>query len=214
MQKTLPIYQVFVSTGDDNEWEIDCVSLVDRPAIKKVFLAFEGEEGKTRLAFSEVNKSERIVVGPAMIPDMLIYRNNKELGECNTYFSSETIKTVAENFYLKGFNRKTNIMHDSNTETDGINFFMSFIRDSEKGLVGMAGDYPDGTWFLGAKIIDEQIWGLVESGDITGFSVEGLMGFKRMHTEEQAVKMVEELMESDDEDSFEKIGQILEQHSA
>lgn len=204
--KTLPVYEAFVSPEEDGELVVDCVSLVDKPAIGKLFMAFSEA---VSCKFSTVDEEQRIIIGPAMIPDQLIYRNNK-LGEHNVFFSKATIKTIAEKFFQNGFNKGTNIMHSETEEVADVVFFQSFIRDTDKGLVGIEGDYPEGTWFLGAKVNDDTTWGKVKDGTIKGFSAEGLFGYKKVEeTEEEKLASVIELLDKDSEEAFKLLGELL-----
>lgn len=173
----LPLYQLQISEDEKSDLQVDYVALVDEPAIGKMFLAFNKQE--SILNFASVNDEERIIVGAAMIPDMPIYRRDDKLGEYNVVFTKETVKCIAEKFYLKNFHQNANIMHDASQQKDGVVFFMSFIRNTAKGMIGLAGDYPEGTWFLGAKVNNDEVWGDVKSGKIKGFSVEGLFAYKK-----------------------------------
>ena len=207
--KKLPVYQAMISPNKDSDLVVDCVAIVDAPAIEKTFLAFKKE---INLNFAINNTEERIVVGPAMIPDLLIYRNN-QLGEHNVFFTKETVQEIAEKFYAMDYHKNANEMHDSSLMIDGFNFFMSFIRNSDKGMIGLAGDYPDGTWFLGAKVTDDTVWEKIKSGEYKGFSVEGLFQYKisepPVMTDEQIATEVEALMESEEPDALDKIKALL-----
>jgi hypothetical protein len=100
MNRVLPTFQAFISSEKDNQLVVDCVAFVDTPAIKKNFIAFNEDKAlEERLKFSEVDTAQRIVVGPAMIPDLLIYRNNPVIGEHQVFFSKETVGTIAERFF-------------------------------------------------------------------------------------------------------------------
>lgn len=175
MAGALPIYEMLIEEQPDSDLQVTAIALVDSPAIEKNWLAFN--DHAKRLTFAEVNDEERVIVGPAMIPDMLIYRNDENLGEYQVYFSKKTVKSIAEKFYKKAFQGNANIMHDPAQIVEGVNYFMSFIRDKAKGLIGLEGDYPDGTWFVGAKVSNEQVWQKIKSGEIKGFSVEGMFEY-------------------------------------
>lgn len=195
----LPLYELYVS--EDGSLEVNAVAAVDIPAIEKTWLAFKDQEP---LKFS-TNEEERIVVGAAMIPDLKIFRRDENTGEeFNIVFSKETIKSIAQQFYEKGYQANFNLMHK--TPMDGVTFFLSFIKDTPRGLVGMAGDYPEGTWFLGAKVTNDEVWAKVKSGEIKGWSVEGMFGFKKP-SDEQKFALIEKVLDS--EDAFEQIREIL-----
>lgn len=207
--KNLPIYQALISKEIDNELEVDCVALVDKPAIERLFTAFSSV---LECKFSEIDTTKRIVIGPAMIPDMLIYRNNKEIGEHQVYFTKETIQDIAQKFYALGYHKNGNEMHNPELKINGMNYFMSFIRNSEKGVIGLAGDYPEGTWFLGAKIDDDAVWGKVASGEYKGFSVEGYFEYVK-HEDDAAdvalLEQIEQLAVEDTAEALEKISALI-----
>lgn len=175
MAGALPIYELLIDEAEDSKLQVSAIALVESPAIEKNWFAFN--DNKKMLNFSTVDDEERIVVGPAMIPDMLIYRNDKDMGEYNVFFTAKTIKQIADKFYKKSFHGNSNIEHDPAQQVNGINFFMSFLRDTPRGLVGMAGDYPEGTWFLGGRVYDDATWQKIKSGEVKGFSAEGWFGY-------------------------------------
>jgi hypothetical protein len=85
-------------------------------------------------------------------------------------------------------------MHDSNHQFEGVTLFESFISDPSRGIMPMKGfeDAPVGSWF-GSMIVDnEQAWAKVKSGDIAGFSVEGLFNYKPKEVNKIA-SMVDEI---------------------
>jgi hypothetical protein len=147
-------------------------------------------------SFSVVNSEERIVVGPAMIPDMPIYRKD-ETGEYYVFFDKKTIETIALKFYAKGFQQSANEMHTKPIE--GITFFMSWIADESKGIPKMKQfeNLPDGTWFLGAKVMNDETWSKVKDGTFKGFSVEGMFDMtevKMRMKEEEIIQKLRDLL--------------------
>jgi len=188
----LPIYELMIDIEADGEHEVSAVAFVDAPAIERNFLAFK--EAKP-LQFAAINEDEKVVIGPAMIPDMPIYRQDSEMGEYFVRFSKDTIKAIAEKFFTNDYHKSANIMHQSDKPVDGVVFFQSFVKDEAKGIPGLAGDYPDGTWFLGAKVNNESLWSEIKDGKLKGFSVEGLFKYKRKAlTPEQAYKAIEKII--------------------
>ena len=143
-------------------------------------------------SFSVVNNEERIVVGPAMIPDMPIYRRD-ETGEYYVFFDKKTIETIALKFYAKGFQQSANEMHTKPVE--GITFFMSWIADESKGIPKMKQfeDLPDGTWFLGAKVMNDETWSKVKDGTFKGFSVEGMFDMTEVKMRMKEEEIIEKL---------------------
>lgn len=169
----LPIYELTISPDNNDQHEVNAVAFVDAPAIERDFMAFNAAEKNEALNFAIQNEEQREVFGAAMVPDMLIYRNDDIQGEYYVKFSKETIKQIAEKFFKKDYHKSVNIMHQQGQPVDGVVFFQSLIKDTAK-VITIPGDHPDGTWFLGAKINNDQLWNEIKAGKYKGFSVEGL----------------------------------------
>lgn len=191
-----PVYKCIIDEDVDSQVQVEYVALVDKPAIMKNFLAFNEEKMKFA-----VDEERKVIYGPAMIADMLIYRNTEDLGEFYTVFDKESILSIVQKFFKKGFIHNFNIMHDSEQKTSGVTIYESFITNSNLGIMPMKGfeDVPDGSWFIGVKIDDENIWSDIKEGKLKGFSVEGL--FKQIpikiqkFTTEQVLEQIKNLLE-------------------
>jgi hypothetical protein len=171
MADKLPVYKCVIEDNLESDLQVEFVSFVDKPAIDRNFLAF-----KDKMNFA-IDVEKRIVSGPAMLADMLLYRNDPGgLGEYYTTFDKESIMSIVQKFFKKGFVQNFNIMHDSATATKGVTVFESFITDTERGIAPMKGfeDAKEGSWFISAKVDDEAIWNKVKAGEVKGFSVEGI----------------------------------------
>lgn len=192
-----PVYKCVIDESMESDLQVDFVALVDRPAIEKNFLAFK--EG--RLKFN-VDQEQRIVSGPAMLADTLIYRYDPSIGEYYTVFEKNTILSIVQKFFKKGFIQNFNIMHDPEQKTSGLTIFESFITNTDRGIKPMKGfeDAPEGSWFLTAKVDDDAVWEKVKSGEVKGFSVEGV--FQQVATkpiklsEEDALKKIQAIIAS------------------
>jgi hypothetical protein len=173
---SLPIYQMVISPDPESELQVDYVALVDKPAIEKNFLAFNDK----RLQFT-TDTVRRIISGPAMLADTPIYRRDAENGEYLVQFDAATIEQIAQKFFQKGFNQNFNLMHDPSLKLEGVTVFESFIVDPSRGIQPMAGfeDAPVGSWFMSAKVNNDEAWALIESGKVKGFSVEGVFQYKK-----------------------------------
>jgi len=167
-----PVYKCVIDDTLESELQVEFVSLVDKPAIEKNFLAFATE----KLRFI-INTEKQIVSGPAMIADMLIYRNDVGgIGEYYATFDKEAILSIVQKFFKKGYVRNFNLQHDPKLATAGVTIYESFLVDRSRGIMPMKGfeDAPDGSWFLTAKVDDAAVWEKVKAGEVKGFSVEGL----------------------------------------
>ena len=200
----LPLFRLTIKEDETAVQEVNAVALVDIPAIGENFFCFSkqifvepGEtETENKFSFSVVNSEERIVVGPAMIPDLPIFRSDST-GDYFVFFDRKTIETIALKFYAKGFQQNANLMHE--VPVDGVTFFMSWIADESKGIPKMKQfeNLPDGTWFLGAKVNNDETWAKVKDGTFKGFSVEGMFDMtevKMRMNEEQIIDKLKELL--------------------
>jgi hypothetical protein len=165
------------------------------------------ELGSIGLKFAEINYSfqiisedEHIISGPLMLADQLIYRDNEKFGEHYVKFSPDTIKDIAIKFAKRKYQSNVNLMHDPSQVVEGVTMFESFIVDKKRGVLPMTGfeDVADGSWFGSFYVENKEVWNQVKSGELRGFSVEGLFDYeepkKQLSPEEQALKKIEELL--------------------
>lgn len=154
------------------------------------------------MAFAIQSESEHIITGALMIPQQLIYRNSEQFGEHYVKFSVETIKQIAIKFSKKGYQKNVNIMHEADMQVEGVTMFESFISDSKRGIKPMEAfkDLPDGTWFGSFYVENPKVWELVKSGEVKGFSVEGMFDYeapqKPMSEDEKQLAELREILNS------------------
>lgn len=130
---------------------------------------------RNEMSFSVFSMEEKMVVGPAMVPDKMIIRRNEITGEIYyVYFTAETIKKLQQKFMLEKLLDKTNVEHGRKF-LNGVSVVESWIVDDpehdKQQVFGM--DYPKGTWMVSMKIDDDAIWQKVKEGKLNGFSVQG-----------------------------------------
>jgi hypothetical protein len=176
--KGLPVYEMTIDSDDS---EVSAVALVDQPAILKNFIAFNTTEKGTRISipvlFSQTNEEERKVFGPLMLADMPIYRRPPQVPEeCYVVFTSDTIDKIAQKFFQRSNQQEVNLMHDPNQAVEGVTMFQSWIVNRSMGILPMKGyeDAPDGSWFGGFKVNNDEVWEKIKAGEVKGFSVEGV----------------------------------------
>jgi hypothetical protein len=190
----LPIYELRINPEAQDGAEVDYIALVDEPAIQRDFVAFNTQQP---LTFAIQDEEKRIISGPAMVPDMLIYRNSESMGEHYVKFSRQTIQDIAVKFFRKKYTSNVNLMHSEQMRVDGVTIFESFITDTERGIAPMKGfeDLPEGTWFVSMYVDNDVVWGEVKAGTFRGLSVEGLFDYTRpMTKEEQLLQQIEALL--------------------
>lgn len=130
---------------------------------------------RNEMSFSVFSMEEKMVVGPAMIPDKMIIRRNEITGEVYyVYFTEQTIKKLQQKFMLEKLLDKTNVEHGRKF-LNGVSVVESWIVDDpqydKQQVFGM--NYPKGTWMVSIKIEDDSIWKKVKDGKLNGFSVQG-----------------------------------------
>jgi hypothetical protein len=126
-------------------------------------------------SFEVFNNEQRLVAGPAMIPDKMIIRRNEITGEIYyVYFTAETIKKLQQKFMQEKLLDKTNIEHGRKF-LKGVDVVESWIVEDPKldkqQVFGM--EYPKGSWMCIMKINDDATWEKVKEGKLKGFSVQG-----------------------------------------
>jgi len=154
----------------------------------------------SHLSFA-INEDKQEIFGPAMLADVAIYRNDLQLGEYNVVFDKSTIYKIAQKFFEKDFNKNFNLMHDPNQKCTGVYAFQSYIVDSTEGRPAPKGyeDAKDGSWFLGVKVINPKVWAKIKSGEIKGFSVEGVFEYKKKElTAKEIYYQIQKLLEEVD----------------
>jgi hypothetical protein len=148
---------------------------------------------RNEMSFSVFSLEEKMVVGPAMIPDKMIIRRNEITGEIYyVYFTAETIKKLQQKFMLEKLLDKTNVEHGRRF-LNGVSVVESWIVDDpskdKQQVFGM--DYPKGTWMVSIKIEDDAIWNKVKEGKLNGFSVQGYFLEKAKFSKDNTNKLEE-----------------------
>lgn len=182
--KGLPIYDIDFS----DESLFNNIALVTEPAIEETFIKLsKQEEGQVQL---KIDQEHRIVSGPALIPEQLIYRNQGGR-EFYIKYSKETIEKMALTFFKNHRNTEGNVEHA--IPVNGITFFESYLLNKDRGISPKEFEnLPDGTWVLSAKVENDEVWDLVQSGELTGFSID-IAGVR--FTEEKEIDNLEDFIE-------------------
>jgi hypothetical protein len=170
-----PVYMATVNEQDTDSG-ISFVSLVDKPAIKKDFLAFANHQ-----KYAIQSEDKRIITGPAMIADLPIYRKDDERGEYYIVFSAETIWSLAKKFSREQKYSAVNVMHKD--EVDSLSMMELYFINRERGINPPTGfeDVTDGSWFMSYLVDNDEVWAKVKAGEFKGFSVEGFFGIENQN---------------------------------
>ena len=168
MTLNLPLYNITPDMDDVNQGMF-LVSLVEEPAVEIDFLAF----AKENMLFAVQDTDKHIVTGVSILADTPIYRRNKN-GEFYVQFRKEDIPAIVEKFMQRGLSNFINIQHDETTlsNTDAV-LVESYFVNKERGIVpNEFANVTDGSWITSYKILNEEIWQQIKSGDLKGFSIE------------------------------------------
>jgi len=148
---------------------VNAISLVQAPAIKSNFMKFAEQ-----YAFSVVSDEKRVVMGPALIPDLPIYRKN-ENGEFFVHFSRSTVRKASELFMSRQKNLSHTLEHQA--KVNGVAVVESWIVEDpqkDKSAVYNMSVKP-GTWMVTSKVYNDEIWeNFIKPGRVLGFSIEGI----------------------------------------
>lgn len=152
-------------TGGD----LFAVSLVEDPAIESNFIALSKEKVPIKL-----QDEKRLLVGAALVPNKPIYRNVNGK-EFYISFDEATIEKLAQDFLANDYQHNVTVEHQDNV--DDIVVVESWIKTSENDKsVGYGLNEPIGTWFIGMKVNNDQIWQRIKDGYYKGFSIEAIVG--------------------------------------
>lgn len=171
-QDKLPTYEIVIDEFD--ETGISLISLVEDPAIMVKGMAFNNN---SMMSFKQVDDDKQIIIGPALIPDMKIYREDDKFGQYYVTFSKETIAKMVEKFNKYGSNRKINIDHsnmmvDAFIIEDWLTEDLVYDKSRKYGI-----EVPVGTYMIMVKIEDKEFWqNEVKDNGKFGFSIEGMLG--------------------------------------
>jgi Putative phage serine protease XkdF len=197
------IYELVIE--DENIDEVFAISLVEEPAIESNFVFFD----KEKVQFAAVNDEKRLLMGPILIPDKQILRIDGEGMPYHVFFKPETIKRLSEMYLQKKYTDKSTLEHDS--KIDGVALVESWIVESrtkdKSSLYGLS--VPVGTWMGTFKVDNDDIWNnYVKTGEVKGFSIEGLFGHNLVSAAKEQNYLDKEISELEEHEAALVLSQI------
>jgi hypothetical protein len=153
---------------NDFGYDVSTIGGYEDPGVKKK---------KKEKKFAQ-DEEKRIIVGPAMVPDLEIPRRTKDGESYSVYFSAETIKMISEKYMKNQYTRNNDLMHDGTAVKD-VYVIESWIKEDMEDKSNKYGynDLPIGTWFVAMKVAKtpegDRVWEMVKSGELAGYSVSG-----------------------------------------
>lgn len=187
--RTIPLLEAIYNSEDSDESGIFAISMVDRPAIKK--LAVQLSELK-EVALAEPKKKQ--LLGAILLPDFPIRRKDTQFGEYELFFSEATVEAVAHDYLKKFRQSNATLMHE--TVIEGVTLIESWIvEDTNKDKSAVYDmQLKKGSW-VGLFQLSDEAWEThVENGVVKGFSVEGLFPFERRQTPQETIEQVKQLL--------------------
>jgi len=171
---------------------ISAISIVESPAIESNFIALKNHA----VQFATVDTDKRILMGPALIPNKPIYRN-QDGEEFYVYFSKATIEKASQLYLKNGNQSKATLEHE--ISINGLTLVESWLKideDHDKSAAYGLND-PVGTWYVAMKVDNAEIWEeYVKTGKVKGFSIEGFFADKStvMNRHESKLEQLKNLL--------------------
>lgn len=153
------------------------------------------KENMSKQSF-KFDDEQRIVIGPAMIPNLKILRKDKNGDPYYVFFTSETIKTIAEKYMRNKYLDNNDTDHNEQTAKD-VYVFESWIKEDveDKSNKYGFGDLPIGTWFVSMRVKNDKIWKRIKNRELNGYSVSGFFEeVEQFQREEQFLKELVEIL--------------------
>ena len=214
----MKLYDISIDPTDF-ETGLNAISLVENPAVEVDFLAFAKDESAV-LQFAD--EERHIITGIALLADTPIYRVAPDGTEYYVRFTKDCIRSLVEKYFKFGLTNSVNIEHKDNQFVDGVTMLESYIIDKERGICPSEfASAPDGSWVVSYKVSNLDVWNKIKSGEVKGFSVQGLFRIIETKLEMNSNKTEEENTEHQNKNNIslmsklkEKIKALLMQYAA
>ena len=199
-------YRVKPSTSD-----IYAVSLVEDEAVESGFIALSKQ--KQPMDFKIHNEEKRMLYGVALRADFPIYRCYGE-DEFYLTFDANAIERLVNKF-MSNYGQKSFTI-DHMEPAEGIVITESWlVKDTENDKSNALGleNVSEGSWIIGCKINNDEIWQSIKEGRWHGFSIESWIDmeeieeFKKINKENKEINMA--VKKSKFEEMIDKIKEII-----
>jgi hypothetical protein len=111
-----------------------------------------------------------------MVPDISIPRIDADGDKYFVRFSAETIKEICMKYFKEARTNDVNTDHEENSA--GAYIYESWIVEdplTDKANTVYGYQVPVGTWMVTMKVDDKATWARIKSGELRGFSIEGIL---------------------------------------
>jgi hypothetical protein len=208
MDKDLPVYEIRIDL-ENEETGLEANSGVHDPA-HELFITFKGQKKVIKLSDETIQKQmvenfntsmqfnddTQTIYGVAISADQPIYRNDGE-EEFYVAFTKEGIADMIHDYSRKGNFNNFNIEHDSGNNESGVYMIMSYQINEDKDFNAPAKfkDANDGSWILGYKVTNSEVYNKFKTGEIRGFSIEGTFVLDTFGFSKDIESQLDELIE-------------------
>lgn len=199
-------YRVKPSTSD-----IYAVSLVEEEAVESGFIALSKQ--KKPMDFKIHNEEKRMLYGVALRANFPIYRCYGE-DEFYLTFDANAIERLVNKF-MSNYGQKSFTI-DHMEPAEGIVITESWlVKDTENDKSNALGleNVSEGSWIIGCKINNDEIWQSIKEGRWHGFSIESWIDmeeieeFKKINKENKKIDMA--VKKSKFDEMMDKIKSII-----
>ena len=185
--RKLKNYRVRPSTSD-----IYAVSLVEDEAVESGFIALSKQ--KQPMNFKIHNEEKRMLYGVALRANFPIYRCY-ENEEFYLTFDANAIERLVNKF-MSNYGQKSFTI-DHMEPAEGIVITESWlVKDTENDKSNALGleNVSDGSWIIGCKINNDEIWQSIKEGRWHGFSIESWIDMEEIEEFKKINKKIENKM--------------------
>ena len=203
--RKLKNYRVKPSTSD-----IYAVSLVEDEAVESGFIALSKQ--KQPMNFKIHNEEKRMLYGVALRANFPIYRCYDQ-DEFYLTFDANAIERLVNKF-MSNYGQKSFTI-DHMEPADGIVITESWlVKDTENDKSNALGleNVSEGSWIIGCKINNDEIWQSIKEGRWHGFSIESWIDMEEIEEFKKINKKIENKMtvkKSKFEEMIDKIKAII-----
>jgi hypothetical protein len=124
--------------------------------------------------FAIDSEEKRIVVGPAMLPDLNIPRVDSKGNKYSVFFTEKTIRMIAEKYMRNKYIDNNDTDHNGEAAKDVYVIESWIVEDPEHDKSKNYGfSVRKGTWMVAMKVRNDEVWQKIKNKELNGFSVSG-----------------------------------------
>ena len=144
----------------------------------------------------QTDDEKRIVIGVAMVPDLRIFRKDKNGNPYYVTFSAQTIKMIADKYMRNKYTDNNDTEHNGMAAEDVYVYESWIVEDEEYDKSRKYGfNVPVGSWMISMKIRNPLVWERIKKKELNGFSVSGYFEeIEQFYKEQEFLKELERII--------------------